>query len=183
MNRGAEIPTQELLLRIIRPSASSRKGSFWTVVFFRSSSKTIIVPIANSWSNQTQEDHCNKIHHQTKTKHFLRLKRKPLHGMRWDTRHPNKKNIKVAGQMTLLSTRYAALNYLLPDDPFAPLKEPHVYQCLGKSSDASADGPGTTGSSAVASGEEIQNSLCKTLEKRTHIFDACRPVREWSLLQ
>ena len=96
---------------------------------------------------------------------------------------PQQKNLEVAGQMTLLSTRYAALNYLLPDDPSALLKEPHVYQCLGKSSDASADGPGTTGSSAVASGEEIQNSLCKTLEKRTHIFGACRPVREWSLLQ
>ena len=75
--------------------------------------------------------------------------------------------------MTLLSTRYAALNYLLPDDPPALLKEPHVYQCLGKSSDASADGPGTTGSSAVASGEEIQNSLRKTLEKRTRIIWRC----------
>ena len=76
MNRGAEIPTQELLLRIIRPSASSRKGILLNGGFLRSSSKTIIVKVSNSWSHQIQEDHAAKVQQRTKTKSFPSIEEK-----------------------------------------------------------------------------------------------------------
>ena len=151
------IPTQELLLRIIRPSASSRKSFLLNGGFFRSSSKTIIVIVTNSWSHQILEDPQVRIHHPTKTKHFLPIEE------------------KAATWKAMKHEKHPATTRVLPDDASVPLKEPSMCTSAEERTnvthDASADGTRTIGCSAVASGGE---NTCDTFITRNVVkTNAC----------